>query len=208
MRARLLKPGFFMNEELAKLPVRARLLFAGLWCLADRDGRLEYRPERIRAAIFPYERVQVRSLLQTLERAGFVKSYQSVAGPCLLVAAFATHQHPHPKEPESKLKPEPCNYTARSGNSGTGPAGSSGSSRSGRDQDQDPPAAPVRTPAFKVYVTIASRLLDQTEDLDLDAGTFAEEFKRACAKQQLPYDATIVQKATDAARAGRARRRA
>ena len=44
MRTRLLKPGFFMNEELARLPVRARLLFAGLWCLADREGRLEDRP--------------------------------------------------------------------------------------------------------------------------------------------------------------------
>lgn len=204
MRARLLKPGFFMNEDLARLPVRARLLFAGLWCLADRDGRLEDRPARIRAAIFPYERVNVHSLLQTLKQAGFLKSYQSAAGPCLLVATFATHQRPHPHEPESRLVPKPCNVTAGSDIVEPGPVDPV--SRSGRDQDQEPTAS--RSVPFKVYAAIAGRILKQTEDLDLDPGALAEEFKRACARQGLEYHAGIVQKAMDAAQAVRARRRA
>ena len=42
-RARLLKPGFFTNEDLCELPAFGRLLFAGLWTIADREGRLEDR---------------------------------------------------------------------------------------------------------------------------------------------------------------------
>ena len=51
MRARNLKPGFFQNEYLADLPPLARILFCGLWCSADRNGRLEYRPKKIKAEI-------------------------------------------------------------------------------------------------------------------------------------------------------------
>lgn len=199
MRARILKPGFFLNEDLARLPVRARLLFAGLWCLADREGRLENRPERIRAAIFPYERVRVISLLQTLERAGFVKSYQSVAGPCLSVATFATHQHPHPKEPQSKLKPEPCNYTAGTCNYTAGPAGSS-VPRSGTDQDQ----TAARKLPFRIYAAIAMKTITEAPSQDL--GDLAERFKTTCARQGVPYDATITTKAITAASAARAKR--
>ena len=47
-RARNIKPGFFLNEELGVLPPLVRILFAGLWCIADRDGRLEDRPKRIK----------------------------------------------------------------------------------------------------------------------------------------------------------------
>ena len=42
-RARNIKPGFFKNEDLAECSPWARLCFAGLWTLADREGRLEDR---------------------------------------------------------------------------------------------------------------------------------------------------------------------
>jgi hypothetical protein len=47
-RTRQIKPGFFKNDELAELPIEARLLFAGLWTIADREGRLEDRPKKIK----------------------------------------------------------------------------------------------------------------------------------------------------------------
>ena len=43
-RARNIKPGFFRNADLVEMPIEARLLFIGLWTLADRSGRLEDRP--------------------------------------------------------------------------------------------------------------------------------------------------------------------
>ena len=60
-RAKNIKPGFFTNEQLAECSFAARLLFVGLWTLADREGRLEDRPRRIRAQVFPY------ALHETLE---------------------------------------------------------------------------------------------------------------------------------------------
>ena len=43
-RSRNIKPAFFKNYELADCGAYAQLLFAGLWCLADRDGLLENKP--------------------------------------------------------------------------------------------------------------------------------------------------------------------
>jgi len=37
-RSRNIKPGFFKNDHLVELPFEYRLLFAGLWTLADREG--------------------------------------------------------------------------------------------------------------------------------------------------------------------------
>ena len=48
--ARNIKPAFFANEFLAELPCEARLLFIGLWTLADRRGRLEDRSKGIMAS--------------------------------------------------------------------------------------------------------------------------------------------------------------
>ena len=45
MRARNIKPGFFKNDALAELDFAGRLLFIGLWGIADRAGRLEDRPK-------------------------------------------------------------------------------------------------------------------------------------------------------------------
>ena len=44
MRARNLKPSIFKNELLAVADPLYTLVFEGLWCLADREGRLEDRP--------------------------------------------------------------------------------------------------------------------------------------------------------------------
>src|SRR3972149_3629858 len=56
MRSRNIKPGFFLNEKLAECDFETRLLFIGLWCYADREGRFEWIPKRIEAAIFPYDK--------------------------------------------------------------------------------------------------------------------------------------------------------
>jgi hypothetical protein len=204
MRARLLKPGFFTNERLARLPVRARLLFAGLWCLADREGRLEYRPERIKAAVFPYEpRVKIDALIRALELEEFVKRYTVAHTPCLALPRFAQHQRPHAHEPESTLPPPPGHVATTTNHAGLDPV-----TRSGRDQDQELTAASRQfaRPPFKVYAAIAADVLEH--DLTDDLGILTETFKRACAHQELPYTGELARKAIDAARVARARRHA
>jgi len=72
--------------------------------------------------------------------------------------------------------------------------------------NKNKPAAPGRALPFKVYAAIAMRaVVDEPSD---DLGAIGERFKRLCARQHLPYDADITQRAIDAARHVRATRRA
>lgn len=103
-RARNIKPGFFKNEDLAECSAFARLCFAGMWTLADREGRLEDRPKRIKAELFSYDSVEVEPLLQELARFGFILRYQDRAGLRIIqVLEFRKHQTPHFKEGPSVL---------------------------------------------------------------------------------------------------------
>ncbi len=103
-RMRTLKFSFFENEELAEVDPYGRLLFAGLWCIADREGRLEDRPKRIKAQVFGYEpHVDVESLLQTLSDRGFLRRYVVDGTAYIEISNFKRHQSPHLKEPASDL---------------------------------------------------------------------------------------------------------
>ena len=106
MRQRTLKPGFFKNEDLCAMPLLERLLFAGLLLVADRAGRFEDRPARIRAEVFPYEpAVDMESALAALESHGFIRRYTVSNVRYGLIPKFVEHQHPHPKEPASVIPP-------------------------------------------------------------------------------------------------------
>jgi hypothetical protein len=105
MRTRLLAPGFFKNEDLAALDAFARLCFAGLWCLADREGRLEDRPKRIRAEVFPYDDVDVDALLTQLADAHFIVRYSVGVERYISIPAFLDHQTPHHREAASVIPP-------------------------------------------------------------------------------------------------------
>ena len=105
-RARLVKPTLFTNEGLGDLPIAARLLFVGLWCLADRQGRLEDRPRRIAVELFPYDHdIDVDDLLTRLMAGGFIYRYEVEGQPLIWVPGFPRHQKPHVREAESVLPP-------------------------------------------------------------------------------------------------------
>lgn len=102
-RARLIKPGFFKNEDLAKCDPLARLLFSGLWVWADKDGLLEDRPERLKIEILPYDNCDVDQLLNQLASRGFIERYEAKGIRCISVLKFSEHQNPHPNETPSGL---------------------------------------------------------------------------------------------------------
>lgn len=103
MRARNIKPGFFKNDLLVELPFEYRILFIGIWTMADRDGRLEDRPTKIRMEVFPADSVDVNAGLQALHDAGFIARYQADGRKCIQVLAWAKHQNPHAREAVSTL---------------------------------------------------------------------------------------------------------
>lgn len=102
-RTRNIKPGFFLNEEMAELEPLAQLLFIGMWCLADRAGRLLDKPKRIKAQVFPYRNCDIEPLLESLAKAGFISRYKADGMACIEVVNFAKHQAIHPKETPSTL---------------------------------------------------------------------------------------------------------
>lgn len=102
-RSRNIKPGFFKNEKLAECQPLSRLLFAGLWCLADRLGRLEDRPKRIRAEILPYDDGSVDEMLDELHKSGFIIRYSRDGKAFIQVVNFLKHQNPHCKEQASSI---------------------------------------------------------------------------------------------------------
>ena len=111
MRQRTLKPGFFKNEDLCEMPMSDRLLFAGLFLLADREGRFEDRPARIRAEVFPYDLdVDVSAAMTRLAAKGFVLRYEVGGKRYGLIPTFAQHQRPHPKEMESVIPAPAAGY--------------------------------------------------------------------------------------------------
>ena len=116
-RTRNLKPAFFKNEDLAEGDPMTQLLFAGLWTLADRSGRLEDRPKRIKAELFPYDNCDIDSMLATLRGLGFVVSYEVEGKKYLEIPTFSQHQHPHHSEKESCPAPPARKIPGKSGTS-------------------------------------------------------------------------------------------
>ncbi|MEO5367474.1 MAG: hypothetical protein H7831_14210 [Magnetococcus sp. WYHC-3] len=123
MRARNIKPGFFSDEKLLPCSFAARILFAGLWCFADKEGRFLWKPKQIRIDIFPDQpEVDVITLLGELSLHGVITKYiidEQVYG---WIPHFKDHQRPHPHEAASKIPPfskeyqchdkSPLHYTA------------------------------------------------------------------------------------------------
>lgn len=124
-RSRELKYSFFTDEEIAQLGPWARLLFEGLWCLADCDGRLEDRPLRIKAMVFPYDTLDIEALLDELDRASgdFIQRYEVDGKKYIQVRTLKKNQHFHPKErpagfpspPARKIPGKPETSTASNG---------------------------------------------------------------------------------------------
>lgn len=110
-RARNIKPGFFANEELVELPFATRLLFIGLWTLADREGRLEDKPKRIKMNLFPADDINVDEALCQLEASGFLARYEVAGAKYIQVLAFRKHQNPH-KDEKASLIPAPGEHGA------------------------------------------------------------------------------------------------
>lgn len=92
-RIRTIKPEFWQDERLATLPRDVRLMFIGLWNIADDAGRLRGSPLFIRAQVFPYDLdVDVQGGLAALERAGRIQCYSVDGESYIWICKFSEHQ--------------------------------------------------------------------------------------------------------------------
>jgi hypothetical protein len=103
MRARNIKPGFFKNEDIAELSPIDRLFFIGMWCAADREGRLVDRPKRIKMDVLPCDNYDAEKGIQRLVERGFVERYTASGQAVIQIVNFLKHQTPHSLEKDSEL---------------------------------------------------------------------------------------------------------
>jgi uncharacterized protein YlbG (UPF0298 family) len=112
MRSRNIKPGFYKNDLLAECDPLARILFTGLWCMADREGRLEYRSKKIKAELLPYDTCNIEKLIKQLSDKKFITIYAVNNENYIEISAFLKHQTPHIKEQASTIPAPDKNQTS------------------------------------------------------------------------------------------------
>ncbi len=123
MRIRYLKPSFFTNEILAELPFETRIVYTGLWVCADRKGRLEDRPKKLKVQIMPYDaNVDMEKQISLLAKKKFITRYEHNGFHYIQIDEedWKEHQKIHHTEKESIIPPIPP-FTGKS--KGKGKAG-------------------------------------------------------------------------------------
>jgi hypothetical protein len=107
MRIRTIKPEFFTHEGLFEaeaatgLPIR--IAFAGLWCVADREGRFKWEPRRIGVQILPYDGIDFSRVLDALTTRGFIVKYRVNDAWFGSIPSFGKHQVINNRESSSSL---------------------------------------------------------------------------------------------------------
>lgn len=108
MRIRNVRPEFFTDEDLADLAPEVRLLFVGLWCLADWEGRLEDRPRRIKRQLFPSDAFDIEAGLEDLVRIGSIVRYEVGGTRVVWIRNFRRYQIISKRERENASKLPAC----------------------------------------------------------------------------------------------------
>ena len=119
-RQRFIHPAIFTSEDFVSLSPLARLLWIGLFTLADDHGRGHASPVSLKASIFPaddIDAVKVVRLRNEIQDRGMVQIYESAGKPYYLITKWRTYQRPTwskptiipdpPEEPAPSQQSEP-----------------------------------------------------------------------------------------------------
>ncbi|MGE0425709.1 MAG: hypothetical protein AB7O88_25845 [Reyranellaceae bacterium] len=106
-RIRTIKPDFFRHPELwsaerdSGLPLR--VAFAGLWCVADREGRFRWQPLVLKLDVLPFDELDFAVVLDALLAHGFVRKYEVDGATYGVIPSFGKHQLINNREKPSTL---------------------------------------------------------------------------------------------------------
>ena len=102
-RIRTVKPEFFTSESVLSVSPLARLFFIGLWCEADRDGLLKWKPKTLKFRYLPGDSVNIEKLCLELESAEMIITYSVDGNDYCEIPSFKSHQVINNREKESEL---------------------------------------------------------------------------------------------------------
>jgi hypothetical protein len=98
----------FNNDAMGELPPLTRLLFAGLWCLADDKGRTEDKPRKLKKIIMGYDDVStgdIDEMLQSLHDKRFIVRYSTNGSNYIQVNNFSKYNNPILLRKQSQIPP-------------------------------------------------------------------------------------------------------
>lgn len=138
-RIRTIKPEFFTSEDIVSLTPLARLFYVSLWCEADREGRLEWKPKTLKLRYLPGDNCDILDLANELSSAGLILIYSAEGKTYAQIYSFKKHQVINNRESESTI-PAPTNDacpTRESGEKAEGKEGrKEGKGKEGREESQ------------------------------------------------------------------------
>lgn len=109
-RIRSLKPEFWSDQKLARLPRDVRLLYIGLWNFADEHARLRGDARYVKGQVFPYDddldHAAIEKWLDVLIEHGRACRYEHDGEVYLWLPKLPKHQRLEPNKVPSRL-PEP-----------------------------------------------------------------------------------------------------
>jgi hypothetical protein len=109
-RIRTIKPDFFRHgrlfeaEQAEGLPLR--VAYAGLWTVADREGRFKWDARALKLDCLPYDDVDFGAVLAALDSRGFVVHYTDDDGKEYgFIPSWKEHQVVNTREAQSSIPP-------------------------------------------------------------------------------------------------------
>lgn len=106
MKKRMIDPEIFSDDALGMCGPIASLLFLGLQCSCDCEGKQLFKPLKIKAQIFPYYDVDINAEIQKLINIGYVKVYEANSIAILKIVNFSKLQQVYHKERSLELPDE------------------------------------------------------------------------------------------------------
>lgn len=102
-RIRSIKPDAFTSLSLSEVERGIRWTFAGLWTHCDDEGRAEWEPRLLKAALYPVDdditAADIDHDMKALESIGAVCFYAVGGKNYFHIPSFSEHQHPNRKVP-------------------------------------------------------------------------------------------------------------
>ncbi len=91
-RIRTIKPEFWTDGSMIRLPIEVRLFYIGLWNFACDRGHVEDDPLGLKLKILPADAVDSDSLVEQLVLAGRLERVEVSGKSYLAIPSFADHQ--------------------------------------------------------------------------------------------------------------------
>lgn len=106
----MIRPEFWEDEKIGALSMPARLLFIGMWNIADDEGLIRFNPEYLKASVFPYDvvpRTDVETYMQELVTQDLIFPY--TAGSCNQKLGYIIRFRKHQRidKPQASRLPPP-----------------------------------------------------------------------------------------------------